>query len=95
MPVKQRRQRVVRQKVQIVNELGLHARPAAEFVRAANTFRSDTWLIKGEKRFSASSIVEVLTADFCCGDIAVVEADGPDSQQAVAHLVDVIRGLSD
>jgi phosphocarrier protein HPr len=85
----------VRQQVKIVNEMGLHARPAAEFVRMANSFRSEIWLVKGEQRFSATSIVEVLTADLCCGDVATVEADGPDSEDAVARLVEVIRGFTD
>ena len=46
--------------VKIGNELGLHARPAAEFVRAANLFCSEIWNIKGEERFYAKSIIEVL-----------------------------------
>ncbi len=70
MTAKKKRQLVVRQEVRIVNELGLHARPAAEFVRMANVFRSEIWLVKGKQKFSATSIVEVLTADLCCGDIA-------------------------
>ena len=88
-------QSVVRQAVRIANHLGLHARPAAEFVRVANIFRSKIWLVKGEQRFSATSIVEVLTADLCHGDIAVLEAMGPDSEDAVAQLVDLIRRLND
>lgn len=95
MTAEKRQQLVVRQEVGIVNELGLHARPAAEFVRMANIFRSEIWLVKGKQRFSATSIVEVLTADLCYGDIAIIEADGPDSEQAVARLVEVVRGLSD
>ena len=78
-----------------MNEAGLHARPAAEFVRVANIFRSDIWLIKGEQRFSATSIVEVLTANLCRGDVAVIEADGPDSEDAVARLVELVTGLKD
>jgi phosphotransferase system HPr-like phosphotransfer protein len=35
----------------VVNELGLHARPAAEFVRLANSFRSAVWIVKDGKRF--------------------------------------------
>ncbi len=95
MTAKKRQQLVARQEVRIVNELGLHARPAAEFVRMANVFRSEIWLVKGKQKFSATSIVEVLTADFCCGDIAVVEAEGSDSEDAVVRLVELIRGLSD
>ena len=85
----------IRQEIQIANEAGLHARPAAEFVRAANIFRSDVWLIKGDQRFSATSIVEVLTADLCSGDKAIIQAEGPDAEQAVARLVEVVRGFED
>ena len=88
-------QPVVSREIKIVNEMGLHARPAAEFVRVANIFRSDVWLVKGEQRFSANSIVEVLTADLCCGDLAVIEANGPDSEEAVTQLAEVVRGLRD
>ena len=84
-----------RREVKIVNQSGLHARPAAEFVRAANTFRADVWLIKGKERFSAASIVEVLTADLSRGDTAIIEADGSDSEQAVAQLVKLVRGFRD
>ena len=78
-----------------MNEAGLHARPAAEFVRTANIFRSDVWLIRGEKRFSATSIVEILTADLCRGDKAIIHAEGPDAEQAVARLVELVRGFGD
>ena len=78
-----------------MNEAGLHARPAAEFVRAANIFRSELWLIKGEQRFSAISIVEVLTADLCQGDKVTIQAEGPDAEQAVARLVELVRGFED
>ena len=54
---------VVRQEVTIINELSLHARPAAEFVLAAKAFRSQVWLVKGEERFSAANILEVLCAN--------------------------------
>ena len=78
-----------------MNEAGLHARPAAEFVRAANIFRSELWLIKGEQRFSATSIVEVLKADLSQGDRAIIQAEGPDADQAVARLVELVRGFED
>jgi len=71
----------------LLMELGLHARPAAEFVLAAKTFRSQIWLVKGEGRFSAASILEVLTANLNCGETAVIEAEGPDAAEAVKRLV--------
>ena len=82
---------LVRDGITIVNELGLHARPAAEFVRAAKAFRSETWLVKGEARFSASSILDVLTANLYRGDTATIEAEGPDAEEAVKRLVELTR----
>ena len=78
-----------------MNELGLHARPAAEFVRAAQAFRSEIWILKGEARFSAGSIIEVLMANLDCGDTATIEAQGPDAEKAVARLVELVHKFSE
>jgi phosphotransferase system HPr (HPr) family protein len=78
---------MIRQEITIVNEEGLHARPAAQFVLAARAFRSQIWLVKGEERFSAASILDVLTANLNCGETAVIEAKGPDAEEAVKRLV--------
>ena len=82
---------VVRQEIKIINKEGLHARPAAEFMRVAQAFRSEIWLAKEKKRFSAASIIEVLTANLNYGDTAVIEAEGPDAAKAVARLVKLVR----
>jgi len=79
----------VRQEITITNELGLHARPAAEFVRAAKAFRAQIWLVKGDERFSADSILDVLTANLYRGDTAIIEAEGPDAEEAVKRLVEL------
>ena len=86
---------LTRREVKIVNELGLHARPAAEFVRTANVFRSQISVIKGEKRFSAKSIIEVLIANLNCGDTAIIEAEGPDSRSAIAALAKLVSEFND
>ena len=70
---------VTRQEITIINELGLHARPAAEFILAAKAFRSQIWLVKGGERFSAASILDVMSANLNCGDTATIEAEGPDA----------------
>jgi Phosphotransferase System HPr (HPr) Family len=82
---------VILQEITIVNELGLHARPAAEFVLAAKAFRSQIWLVKGEERFSAASILDVLTANLNCGDTATIQAEGPDAEEAIKRLVELTR----
>jgi len=84
---------VIREEITIINELGLHARPAAEFVLAAKAFSSQIWLVKGEERFSAASILEVLCANLNCGDTATIEAQGRDAEEAVQRLAELIRGF--
>lgn len=86
---------LIRREVKIVNGLGLHARPAAEFVRAANAFRSQIWIVKDEERFSAKSIIEVLSSNLNCGDTAIIEAEGPDSGSAIANLTKLVSEFKD
>src|SRR5207302_8439630 len=76
---------VVARQITIQNELGLHARPAAEFVRVANGFRAEITLIKDEQRFSASSLIDVLRANLDCGASAMLEARGADAEAAITR----------
>jgi phosphocarrier protein HPr len=77
---------VVTRPITVQNELGLHARPAAEFVRVANRFRSEITLIKDGQRFSAASLIDVLRANLDKGATAVLEARGADAEAAIARL---------
>jgi phosphocarrier protein HPr len=76
----------MRREVEIVNKLGLHARPAAEFVQCVIKFKSKITICKDEERFSAASILEVLSANLDCGARVVIEAVGPDGQEALNDL---------
>ena len=76
----------MRKEVEIVNKLGLHARPASEFVRRVIRFKSTITICKGEENFWAASILEVLSADLDCGARIVLEAVGPDEQKALNEL---------
>ena len=73
-------------KVRITNELGLHARPAAEFVKRANSFRSEIWVVKDGKRYSAASLIDILRANLDCGATATLEAHGVDAEEALERL---------
>lgn len=85
-----------KREVTIVNELGLHARPAAEFVRRASGFRSEIWLVRqdGEK-FSAASLIDVMRANLDQGATATLEAEGTDAEIAVERLANLLRDLKD
>ncbi len=80
----------MRREVEIVNQLGLHARPAAEFVRAVQTFKAEVRIRKGDEDFSAASIIEVLMANLDCGTRLVLEATGPDAEQALERLSELL-----
>ena len=85
-----------RREVTIVNELGLHARPAAEFVRRASGFRSEIWLVRQDgERFSAGSLIDVMRANLDQGATATLEAEGTDAEIAVERLANLLRDLKD
>ena len=76
--------------VEIVNEMGLHARPAAEFVRCVQRFQSSITIKKEEEHFNAGSILEVLSACLDCGSRITIEAIGPDEEEALAQLAQLL-----
>ena len=81
--------------LQVLNELGLHARPASEFVRCALRFKTTSIrLYKGEQVFVATSILEILSAELDHGTVFVLEAEGPEAEtvlEAFAALMQKIR----
>ncbi len=81
--------------ITIVNDLGLHARPAAEFVRRANSFRSEITLVTRNGRFSALSLIDVMRANLERGAVATLEASGIDAEEAVERLARLVREMPD
>lgn len=81
--------------ITIVNEMGLHARPAAAFVRHANAFRSEIWITTKAGRFSALSLIDVMRANLDRGAVATLEACGTDAEEAVERLAKLVRELKD
>jgi phosphocarrier protein HPr len=79
--------------VRITNKLGLHARPAAQFVKCVRSFRSEIWVVKDGKRYSASSLIDVLRANLDCGAMATLEAHGVDADEALEELEQLLAGF--
>jgi phosphocarrier protein HPr len=82
---------IATRKITILNELGLHARPAAEFARRAKAFRAEICIVKEGQRFSASSLIEILRANLDQGATAVLEAKGRDAEAAVERLARLLH----
>ena len=84
-------ERIERQ-VEIVNPKGFHARPAAEFVRLAASFRCDLWLEKDGVEVNAKSILGVLMLAAEKGSQLMIRAKGDDADDALTALGDLIAG---
>jgi phosphocarrier protein len=78
------------QTVTIVNPLGLHARPAARFVKLANTFESEIEVIKDAVPVNGKSIMGVMILAAECGSVVIIRAKGSDEAAAVAALAELI-----
>lgn len=72
--------------VRVLNKLGLHARPAAEFVRTARSFKSTVTIVRNGDFYSATSILDVLSANLDCGASLVIRVEGPDAEVALERL---------
>jgi phosphocarrier protein len=75
----------------IQNSLGMHARPAAMVVQAANRFRSDIQFEKDGLQINAKSIMGVLTLAAGRGASVVVVCEGDDAAEALAALAKIFE----
>ena len=76
--------------ITIVNNSGLHARPATFFIQKANTYKSAVWLEKEDRRVSAKSLLGVLSLGIAKGMTVTIIADGMDENAAVNGLTELI-----
>ncbi|MDO8500436.1 MAG: HPr family phosphocarrier protein [Gemmatimonadaceae bacterium] len=76
--------------VQIVNKLGIHARPAAEIVKTASRFRSSITIIREDLEVNGKSIMGVMMLAAECGSAILIRADGEDAGAALDALAAVV-----
>ncbi len=81
---------VSERRVTVINELGLHARPAAEFVKLASRFESEIRLAKDGDAVNGKSIMGVMTLAAECGAELTLRADGSDAEAAVTALEELV-----
>jgi phosphocarrier protein HPr len=81
---------VARRQVEITNAYGLHLRPADKFVKLASKFQSEVQITYKGKKHNGKSILELTTLAAECGTRMELEARGPDAEQAVAALADLV-----
>jgi len=77
--------------VQIVNRMGLHARPAMQFVDLSNKFASRITVCKNNHCVNAKSIMELLLLAAGMGTVLTIRAEGQDASQAVEALAKLVE----
>ena len=81
---------MVERETTIGPEEGLHARPAAQFVKKAKEFDSEIVVIKGEREANAKSSLKIMTLGAKKGDHILIRAEGDDAEEAIEALVELI-----
>ena len=72
--------------ITIPNEEGLHARPAAKFVKLANRFSSDIWVKKNEDETNGKSIMGLMMLAAEQGAVITITAEGDDATAALSEI---------
>ena len=76
--------------VVIQNKYGLHARPAAEFVKTANAFDCEVWVRKDDLEVNGKSIMGMMMLAAERGAEIVIRTDGPDADAALEELAGLV-----
>jgi phosphocarrier protein HPr len=76
---------------QVLNKLGIHARPAALFVKTANRFVCDIFVEKDGEKVNGKSIMGLMMLAAGPGSTLTVIADGPDASKAIDEIEGLIK----
>ena len=79
------------QEFTISNKLGMHARPAAQFVKRASKYSSNIWVEKDDEQVNGKSIMGLMMLAAGHGAKLIVTAEGSDAEEAVKELGALIQ----
>lgn len=82
---------MVSEKVTVTNPSGLHMRPAGLLCKETLKFKSSITIQKGGGIYNAKSVLSVLGACVKNGDEVLLVCEGEDEEDALAHVVELIR----
>lgn len=81
---------MIKKKITIKNSAGLHARPSAQLVKLAGKYESDFYIHSFGYRVNGKSILGVMTLAAEHGAELELEIDGPDEEEAMEAIVNLI-----
>jgi phosphocarrier protein len=82
---------MIKQEIEIINKLGLHARASTKLTQVASQFESEIWLERNTRRVNAKSIMGVMMLAASKGSKLTIDANGADEAAAIAALVTLIN----
>ncbi|MES2499691.1 MAG: HPr family phosphocarrier protein [Pseudomonadota bacterium] len=77
---------MIKQQIEIINKLGLHARASSKLTQTASQFSCEIWIEKSDRRVNAKSIMGVMMLAAAKGSTITLEANGADESEAIAAL---------
>jgi phosphocarrier protein HPr len=81
----------IEKEVTVINRLGLHARPAAMFVRIASRYRSEVWVAKEGEQINGKSIMGLMMLAAGQGSKLLIKCEGPDADKVMGELEELIQ----
>ena len=74
-----------------MNELGLHARPAAMIANLAINAQSDVWLFKNGEQVDASSIIDILSLACGKGADVTLKIENPEDMNILNEIINLFE----
>jgi phosphocarrier protein len=81
----------MKQEIEIINKLGLHARASTKLTQTASQFSSEIFIERNGRRVNAKSIMGVMMLAASKGSIVTLEANGTDEATAIDALLALIN----
>jgi phosphocarrier protein HPr len=82
---------MLKQDIEIINKLGMHARASTKLTQTASQFASEIWIERNNRRVNAKSIMGVMMLAASKGSIVTLETSGPDEKAALDALINLIN----
>lgn len=82
---------MIKESIEIINKLGLHARASTKFTQTASQFKSEVWVEKNGRRVNAKSIMGVMMLAAAKGTMIQIEASGEDEAAAIDAIKTLIN----
>jgi len=87
---------MIEKKVEIINDAGLHTRPAATIVKIAAKYKSEFHIYKDGLNINGKSIIGVMTLAAEKGSQLMLSFEGPDEESVAAEIIDYFnRGFDE